>query len=65
MTGRAAPLGIAMAFLVLSIALALVLIPILDDQLRRAEARKVAAAAEAAANDNRRAVARNPERLIG
>ena len=66
MTGRAAPLGIAMAVLVLLIALALVLIPVLDDQLRRAEARKIAAAAEAAANDNlQAAAARKTERQIG
>lgn len=66
MTGCAAPLGIAMAILVLLIALALVLIPVLDDQLRRAEARKIAAAAEAAANDNLQAAATwKTERQIG
>ncbi len=50
MTGRAAPLGIAMAVLVLSIALALVLIPVLDQQLRRTLARKEANSRKAAAS---------------
>lgn len=69
MTGRAAPLGIAMAVLVLLIALALVLIPVLDELMRRALARKAAAeateAAEAAANDNKRAAARGTSRRVG
>lgn len=39
----AAPLACAMGLLVLSIVLAIVLIPILDDELRRATARKAAA----------------------
>jgi len=62
-TGRAAPLGIAMAVLVLFLVLGIVLIPWLDELLREAIARKDAA--EAAANDNARAAARKPERQIG
>lgn len=59
----AAPLAIASAILVLSIALALVLIPMLDAELRRHAARKTAA--EAAANDNARKGALTPERQVG
>ena len=54
MTGRAAPLGIAMAILVLSIALALVLIPILDERLRRATARKTTALAQLAEGEQQK-----------
>ena len=63
MTGRSAPLALAMAVLILSIVLAIGLIPVLDAELRRAAARK--AAAETAANDNERAAAGNDERRIG
>lgn len=63
MTGRSAPLAVAMALLVLSIVLAIGLIPFLEAELRRAMARR--AAAEAAANDNDRAAARKAERRIG
>jgi peptidoglycan/LPS O-acetylase OafA/YrhL len=58
MTGRNAPLGIVMALLVLSIVVAIILIPWLDEQLQRAIARK-------AANDNARAVVPRPERKVG
>ncbi|MCJ2020564.1 hypothetical protein MKK84_24575 [Methylobacterium sp. E-065] len=64
MTGRAAPLGIAMATLVLFLVLGIVLIPWLDELLREAIARKEAA--EAAATDNvRAAAARKTERQTG
>lgn len=63
MTGRSAPLAVAMALLVLSIAVAIVLIPVLDERLRRHAARK--AAAEATANDNARAVASEAGRIVG
>jgi len=63
MTGRSAPLALAMAVLILSIVLAIGLIPVLDAELRRALARR--AAAEASANDNDRAAARKPERQAG
>lgn len=63
MTGRSAPLALAMGLLVLSIAVAIVLIPWLDEQLGKAIARK--AAAEKAANDNARAEACEGERRIG
>jgi hypothetical protein len=63
MTGRSAPLALAMGLLVLSIAVAIVLIPWLDEQLRKAIARKEAAAR--AANDNARAEAREAGRIVG
>ena len=63
MTGRSAPLALAMAVLILSIVLAIGLIPILDAELRRATARK--AAAKAAANDNDQAGTHTPERQVG
>ncbi len=46
MTGRESLIGVAMALLILSIVLAIILIPVLDEQLRRATARRHA-------NDNR------------
>lgn len=49
MTTPAAPLALAMGVLILSIVLALVLIPVLDAELRRAEARRIAGRL---ANDN-------------
>lgn len=54
-------LGIVCAILVLFLVLGLVLIPVLDAELRRATARKVAAAA----NDNARTGALKPERQVG
>ncbi|WP_267355748.1 MULTISPECIES: hypothetical protein [unclassified Methylobacterium] len=63
MTGRSAPLGIAMAVLVLFLVLGIVLIPWLDELLRDAIARKEAA--EVAVNDNSRAAAQKPERQVG
>lgn len=62
MTGRSAPLALAMGLLVLSIAIAIVLIPWLDEQLRKAIARKEAA--ERVANDNARAEARQAQRSV-
>ena len=46
MSGRGTAVGIAMALLVLSIVVAIVLIPILDEAIRRETSRRVA-------NDNR------------
>lgn len=54
-----APLACAMGVLVLLLVLAIVLIPALDAELRRHEARK------AAANDNARVAAPQPERKVG
>ena len=62
MNSRSAPLAIAMALLVLSIVVAIILIPWLDEMLNRAIARK---AAEGAANDNDRAAVRDAERIVG
>lgn len=58
MTGRSAPLALAMALLILSIVVAIALIPALDAELRRKTARR-------AANDNARAGALKPERQVG
>lgn len=57
------PLAIASAILLLSIVLAIVLIPVLDAELRRHAVRKTAA--EAAANDNARKGVVKPERQVG
>lgn len=46
MTGRETLIGVAMALLILSSVVAIILIPVLDEQLRRASARLHA-------NDNR------------
>lgn len=60
----AAPLAYAMGILVLFLVVGILLIPVLEAELRRTLARK--AAAEAAANDNvRAAAARKAERQIG
>ncbi|MDH2313086.1 hypothetical protein [Methylobacterium brachiatum] len=53
MTGRSAPLAVAMALLVLSIVVAIGLIPFLEAELRRAMARRAAA----------EAVSRKPEQV--
>ena len=58
-TARALVMGVLVLFLVLGI----LLIPVLEAELRRATAKKIAA--EAAANDNARAAVREPERQIG
>lgn len=63
MTGRSAPLAVAMGLLVLLIVVAIILIPWLDEQLLRAIAKKDAA--EAAANGNARAEAREAGRIVG
>ncbi|MCJ2051674.1 hypothetical protein [Methylobacterium sp. J-070] len=63
MTGPRTAFALAMAFLVLSIVVAIVLIPWLDEMLRKAIAQKEAA--ESAANDNARAAAQKPKRQIG
>lgn len=54
MTGRAAPLGIAMAVLVLFLVLGIVLIPWLDELLREATARKTAALTKLAEAERRK-----------
>lgn len=43
--GRSIALGIAAGLLIFSIVVAIVLIPVLDEELRRANARRAAAAA--------------------
>ena len=59
MTTPAAPLALAVGLLILSLVLAIALVRALDAELRRTTALR------AAANDNRRAPAREPERRIG
>ena len=54
--------ALAMAILVLSIVVAIILIPWLDEKLRKAIARREAV--EAAANDDRRAARHDPERQV-
>lgn len=63
MSPGTARLGIVCAILVLFLVLGLVLIPVLDAELRRATARKIAL--QAAANDNARSGALKPERQVG
>ena len=60
MNGPATALALALAILVQSIVVAIILIPWLDEKRRKAIARKEAV--EAAANDDRRAVRHDPKR---
>ncbi|QGY05556.1 hypothetical protein MMSR116_29415 [Methylobacterium mesophilicum SR1.6/6] len=58
-TARALVMGVLVLFLVLGI----LLIPVLEAELRRATAKKIVA--EAAASDNARKGAPQPERQVG
>ncbi|MGU3668447.1 hypothetical protein ACLBX9_30060 [Methylobacterium sp. A49B] len=63
MNGPAAARALVMGVLVLFLVLGILLIPVLEEELRRATAKKIAA--EAAANDNARRGAPQPERQVG